>query len=102
MAKKKILSPEELAEKKECIAILVALAEKLGRPPIKTDTAGPEETLRIKRALGPWPRALEAAGLKAPRERKAIRKERQRKKQVKAEAFRAAKAVGTAKTKGTD
>ncbi|MDR1069499.1 MAG: hypothetical protein LBL37_01755 [Gracilibacteraceae bacterium] len=100
MAKKERLSPEELAEKKECIAILVALAGKLGRPPNKADT---EETLRIKRALGPWPRALEAAGLKAPREKKGVRKERHRKNREKTEAFMAAKAAGPGKTtKGTD
>jgi hypothetical protein len=70
MAKKNDLSPEQLAEKNECIALLTARAEELGRLPTKADMGGEPETARIKRALGPWPRALEKAGLKTPRQKK--------------------------------
>lgn len=44
-------------------------ADEVGRIPTKADFE-PIEKIRIKSALGPWPRALEAAGLKEPREKK--------------------------------
>ena len=40
--------------------------KELGRPPRKDDFDEPTRS-RIKAFLGPWPRALEAAGLKEPR-----------------------------------
>ena len=40
--------------------------KELGRPPRKDDFDEPTRS-RIKAFLGPWPRALEAAGLKAPK-----------------------------------
>lgn len=40
-------------------------AERLGRPPKKADFDDATRA-RIKAFLGPWPRALEAAGLKKP------------------------------------
>ena len=40
--------------------------KELGRLPRKDDFDEPTRS-RIKAFLGPWPRALEAAGLKAPR-----------------------------------
>ena len=52
---------------------------ELGRLPVKTDFS-PEETARIKAALGPWPRALEAAGLKEPKERSTLEKNREKRK----------------------
>lgn len=47
---------------------LQSKAAELGHPPRKADC---EETVKIciKAALGPWPRALEAAGLKEPRQK---------------------------------
>ena len=44
-------------------------ANQLGHLPIKADFEA-QEIIDIKAALGPWPRALEAAGLKEPREKK--------------------------------
>ena len=44
-------------------------ADQLGRLPIKADFET-QEIIDIKAALGPWPRALEAAELKEPREKK--------------------------------
>lgn len=44
-------------------------ADEVGRMPTKADFE-PTEKVRIKSALGPWPRALEAAGLKEPKEKK--------------------------------
>ena len=44
---------------------LQAKAKALGRPPQKADFDDAQRA-RIKTFLGPWPRALEAAGLKEP------------------------------------
>ena len=44
-------------------------AKEKGGTPTKADFEAVEK-IRIKAALGPWPRALEAAGLKEPREKK--------------------------------
>ena len=46
--------------------LLLALASLLGRLPTKKDFDN-ASCSRIKAYLGPWPRALEAAGLKPPR-----------------------------------
>ena len=43
--------------------------KELGRLPKKSDFDGATIS-RIKAFLGPWPRALEAAGLKEPSEKK--------------------------------
>lgn len=53
-----------------CLSLLREKGESLaseGRYPKKSDFTQ-EETAYIKAFLGPWPRALEAAGLKPPRE----------------------------------
>ena len=53
-----------------CLSLLREKGEALateGRYPKKSDFTQ-EETAYIKAFLGPWPRALEAAGLKPPRE----------------------------------
>lgn len=57
-------------EKKKDWAIrqLQLKAQELGRPPIKADFDDATRA-RIKTFLGPWPRALEAAGLKMPKEK---------------------------------
>ena len=44
----------------------VEKAEELGKLPRKADFVD-VDCIRIKAALGPWPRALEAAGLKTPK-----------------------------------
>ena len=56
-------------EKKALWAIdaLVAKHNELGRTPQKTDFDEPTRA-RIKAFLGPWPRALEKAGLKEAKE----------------------------------
>ncbi len=46
--------------------LLCQKAEELGRFPRKDDFDEPTRS-RIKAFLGPWPRALESAGLKEPR-----------------------------------
>ena len=56
-------------EEKKTLAIdlLRQKAEEIGRVPYKEDFDEATRS-RIKAFLGPWPRALEAAGLKEPRE----------------------------------
>lgn len=55
------------AEKKSwAIQQLQLKSRESGRPPIKADFDGATKA-RIKAFLGPWPRALEAAGLKEPK-----------------------------------
>ena len=63
----------------DAIGLLRDMASQTGRLPKKTDFA-PEDAARIKSALGPWPRALEAAGLKAPREKSSLDKNREKRK----------------------
>jgi hypothetical protein len=55
-------------EEKKSLAIdlLRQKAEEVGRMPYKEDFDEATRS-RIKAFLGPWPRALEAAGLKEPR-----------------------------------
>lgn len=47
------------------IGQLLEKQKQLGRVPHKNDFDEPEKS-QIKAFLGPWPRALEAAGLKKP------------------------------------
>ena len=58
-AQRKIWSIQQLRKK----------ADEVGRLPTKADFE-PIDKIRIKAALGPWPRALEAAGLKEPKQKK--------------------------------
>ena len=67
-------------KKAACAAKLVARAEELGRLPNKSDFSG-EDVSAIKLIFGPWPRALEAAGLKPPRPPKQHRGKQCKKKQ---------------------
>lgn len=52
--------------------MLIKKASELGRIPLKTDFEEAERA-RIKAFLGPWPRALEKAGLKKAKENDASR-----------------------------
>lgn len=56
----------EVQKKDWAIRQLRLKAQELGRPPIKADFDDATRA-RIKTFLGPWPRALEAAGLKEPK-----------------------------------
>ncbi len=58
-----------MAEKlgrEECLKLLEDKAENMGRLPKKSDFTD-WEVQSIKNFFGPWPRALEAAGVKEPR-----------------------------------
>jgi hypothetical protein len=59
----------------QCIALLQETAKALGRLPQKSDFS-PEVIGQIKNILGPWPRALEAAGLKAQKDRQELKTQR--------------------------
>lgn len=72
--------------KEDCIALLRSVSARLaeagdGRLPRRADLSD-REVCAIKAHLGPWPRALEAAGLKPPRE--VDRLERNREKRIRA------------------
>lgn len=54
-------------EREKYIGLLRQKQEETGRYPKKSDFSE-EEVAMIKSYFGPWPRALEAAGVKAPRE----------------------------------
>lgn len=54
--------------------LLCQKAKELERLPKKSDFESAELS-RIKAFLGPWPRALEAAGLKIPKGEKQLEKE---------------------------
>lgn len=65
-------------KKEDCVRCLRAKQEEVGRLPKKSDFDS-ETVNRIKGWFGPWPRALEAAGLKEPnRERAEKRREKRR------------------------
>ena len=59
-------------QKEDCLTLLQAKAKALAKEGIcrfpKRSDFSEEEVVAIKAFLGPWPRALEAAGLKEKRE----------------------------------
>ena len=64
-----ILSPSNMTKtqlREWAIGQLQQKAAELGKLPRKADFVD-VDCIRIKAALGPWPRALEAAGLKKPK-----------------------------------
>ncbi len=70
-------------KKQFAILLLQEKAARLGRLPKRSDFSSGEVCL-IKQKLGPWPRALEAAGLKEPppvssAEKSRLKRERRRK-----------------------
>ena len=78
-----------MAQTEQAKALLRAKGEALGRLPVRSDFSE-SDVMLIKSALGPWPRALEAAGLKEPSaERKAknaIKRKMTRKRRKTAES----------------
>ena len=83
--------------KEECIRLLqeaqLRLKEEGRRDPVTRKEFSTEEVVAIKAFLGPWPRALEAAGIKPPKEnsRKDLNRQRRiRSKRRQREESRAA------------
>ena len=93
----------------EAILMLKNKASELMRAPKRSDFSG-SEVCFIKQKLGPWPRALEAAGLKEPppvsaKEKSRLKREARRKKQKlikKLSAREDAISEAPAKKSGTD
>ncbi len=57
---------EHREKEEKAILLLKKKAEALGRLPHRGDFEE-DEVVFVKACLGPWPRALEAAGLKEPK-----------------------------------
>ena len=87
--------------KESCIALLQRMQESIieDRYPKRADFSE-EEVEAIKAHLGPWPRALEAAGLKPPREDDRL--ERNREKRIRAKRARTAAKKEAEKNKGEE
>lgn len=66
----------------EAIVLLQNKATELGRLPKREDFS-PEVVCLIKQKLGPWPRALEKAGLKEQLKRSAKEKSREKRERIK-------------------
>ena len=81
---------DEKLTREECLKQLQDTAEKCGRYPKKSDFD--EETVAmIKSYFGPWPRALEEAGVKEVNQRR-IEKKLERRKRMKENQLRYRKA----------
>lgn len=64
--------------KEECIVLLRQVNQKENRYPKKSDFTE-QEVARIKSLFGPWPRALEAAGITGSKETERAEKRARRK-----------------------
>ncbi|MDD3172964.1 MAG: hypothetical protein PHF63_04795 [Herbinix sp.] len=76
--------------KEDCLLVLCTKAAEISRLPTKADFTE-EEVARIKSYFGPWPRALEAAGLKPAKTEDRLEKNHQkhiRAKQRKVDALK--------------
>ena len=73
---------DEKLTREDCLALLRETRDKLVREGIdrypKRVDFREEEVVAIKAFLGPWPRALEAAGIKPPRNGDRLEKNRQK------------------------
>ena len=73
--------------RQDCISLLQKKQEELHisgkeRTPIRSDFSD-AEVVAVKAFLGPWPRALEAAGLKEPRNEDRLQKNREKRARAK-------------------
>lgn len=65
--------------KNDFIVLIRQKTDELGRIPKKSDFDN-EDVSMIKSFFGPWPRALEAAGVKKPNEERIIKKREKRRR----------------------
>lgn len=74
--------------REECIELLLNKYRETGEGEIypKRSDFSEREVVAIKACFGPWPRALEAAGIKPPRD--GDRKEKNREKRARAKRMR--------------
>ncbi len=63
--------------KEDCVLLIRKKTEELGRFPKKSDFEN-EKVSMIKSYFGPWPRALEAAGVKEPNPERIEKKQQKR------------------------
>lgn len=89
--------------REECISLLCGMQKKLllegnKRLPKRSDFSE-EETAAIKAFFGPWPRALELAGIKEERGIEGSRIERNREKRIRAKRMRNLERKKRGKTK---
>ena len=80
MTEKRMTREDCIAQLQACAALLRERGET--RYPCRSDFSE-EEVVAIKAFLGPWPRALEAAGLKTPRVEDRQEQNRQRRVEAK-------------------
>ncbi len=65
--------------KNDCIVLIRQKTDELGRIPKKSDFDN-EDVSMIKSFFGPWPRALETAGVKKPNGERIIKKREKRRR----------------------
>jgi hypothetical protein len=68
--------------KDKCILLIREKYRETGRYPKKSDFSE-DEVAMIKSYFGPWPRALEAAGVKEPRDNQKTEKRKQKRIEMK-------------------
>ena len=68
--------------REDCLECLVKMAAEKGRLPVRSDF-DEYTVVKIKGFFGPWPRALEAAGLKEKPLRDRAEKNRERRRRAK-------------------
>ena len=88
--------------KEDCILLLQKKQMEADRYPKKSDFSE-EEVAMIKSFFGPWPRALEAAGVKEPREIDKKQKRQQKRiaaKRTRNERRKEIKKINVAEKKG--
>ena len=100
---------EDSYTREECLALLARKKAELegsgeSRLPQRSDFTD-TEVVAIKAFLGPWPRALEAAGLKEPRKEDRLRKNREKRARAekrRKQARRATRIESDASHEGTE
>ena len=97
---------EEKYRKEDCITLLQnkyreLQASGLSRYPQRSDFED-REVVAIKAFLGPWPRALEAAGIKPPRDDDRAQKNKEKRIRAKKAKIAALKAEEKAKKQEKD
>lgn len=95
---------ERKLQKDDCLLLLVSKGEELlargaDRLPRRADFAD-DEVVAIKAFLGPWPRALEAAGLKEPRSEDRLEKNREKRRRARRRARKARQSEGASEADG--
>lgn len=85
-------------KKEDCVRLLIAKREELlergiDRLPQRADFEN-AELVAIKAFLGPWPRALETAGLKEPRSGDRLERNREKRRRARRRARKARRQEG--------